>query len=253
MAYSSLARGEIHIWYLPCEDPPGAACVQRHASILSSEELERSSRFVFDKDRHLFLATQALLRISLSSYVDVAPERWGFARGPRGKPYLVFPPGIPPLQFNASHTTGMAAVVVAVEDEVGIDVEDTRRQVGFEAARHCFSECEIAHLAQLDGARQNDLFLQYWTLKEAYVKARGLGLSLPLRDFSFRLAADRPPEIRFSSGLQDDPKNWQFHQHRPTAHHCLAVALHRPVATPSTFVVREMGPLLPPQSSSPLG
>ncbi len=124
----------------------------------------------------------------LSRYADVAPRDWPFRIDEHGRPELAArPAGTPDLRFNVSHTNGLVACAVTVGREVGVDVEHTGRRLVHDVAERFFSPREVADLRACPAADQPVVFFDYWTLKESYIKARGLGLALPLRQFSFLL------------------------------------------------------------------
>ena len=110
---------------------------------------------------------------------------------------------------------------------VGVDVEAVTRAVLEDIPERHFAPDEVRDLRALPAAEQPRVFFDYWTLKEAYIKARGLGLALPLDQFAFALAAGSPPTIRFAAGFDDDPTRWQFWQAWPTPTHRLSLAIER--------------------------
>ena len=131
-----------------------------------------------------------------------------------------------PLEFNLAHTRGLVACAVALGRDVGVDVEWLgRRGRTLEIAERYFSPSEVRDLRATPGPDRKERFFRYWTLKEAYVKARGEGLRLPLRRFSFHLDG---PAVRVSfESDSDDPRAWQFLIECPTPSHLLAVAVRR--------------------------
>ena len=110
---------------------------------------------------------------------------------------------------------------------VGVDVEHVGRQLLHDVAGRHFAPKEVTDLRSLPAAEQDRVFFDYWTLKEAYIKARGFGLALPLGDFAFKLNPPHAPEIAFEPALKDDPATWQFLQDWPTPTHRLALAVRR--------------------------
>jgi len=194
--------------------------------MLAPDERARRGRFVFEKDRHQFLVTRGMIRTLVGQYLDVDPAACRFAADRYGRPSLTHPAGRP-LAFNISHTAGLVTCAIARDGEIGVDVEDTTRDVTPDLPRRFFSPDEAAALEALPEPARKVRFYEYWTLKEAYIKARGMGLSLPLDGFSMLLEAGAPPRIRFTSTLEDAAENWQFAQFRPTPRHCLAVAARR--------------------------
>ena len=220
--------------------------------MLSDDEAARYERLWFDRDRHLHLVAWALVRTTLSRYADLGPEAWEFRINRYGRPEIAGPAGTPPLRFNLSHTRGLIACIVATELDVGVDVEDRRRDTqGPEIARRYFSEREVAAFERLGVEQQQLAFFEYWTLKEAYIKAVGVGLSLGLGRFSFDLDHSGPPvgdperrspTISFSDDLDDDPAAWQFAQWEPTTHHAMAAAIRRGARADLRINLREVVP-----------
>src|SRR6185295_18612851 len=120
-------------------------------------------------------------RTTLSHYAAVDPTAWQFARNRRGRPEISGPLGVAPLRFNLSNTAGLIACLVTLGVDVGVDVEDThRRGETVRIANRFFSASEVAALEALPPERQRQRFFEYWTLKESYIKARGMGLAIPL-------------------------------------------------------------------------
>lgn len=223
----SLADDEIHLYYADAESITDPALLARYLTLLCPVEAARQARFRFEKDRHLFLVAHALVRTVLSKYADVAPQDWRFAAIGNGKPVIAPEHNLPDLQFNLAHTKGLAAVAVARGREVGSDVEDMTRRINYDIARYNFAGIEADDVEAQSDDRRASRFMDYWTLKEAYIKARSLGLSIPLQDFWFQLSADGPPQISFATKLVDNPSVWQFFQDTPTDRHRSAVAVRR--------------------------
>lgn len=240
-----LAPGEAHLWYVLPEVVTDPALLQAYQELMTPEELAQQQRFRFARHRHEYLVTRALVRTVLSRYAPVEPRAWRFAKNAYGKPRIASPQNIPPLQFNLSNTAGLIVCLVALEREVGVDGEDMERPgETVEIADRFFSPTEVATLRALPAAAQRHRFFEYWTLKEAYIKARGMGLSLPLEQFSFHLAEGQPVCISFDPRLEDDPLSWQFAQFRPTPRHMIAAALRRRTDSDLTIHVRQTVPLI---------
>jgi 4'-phosphopantetheinyl transferase len=225
---------EAHLWYVLSDQVTDQTLLAAYRKLLNPEELARNGRFVFEQGRHEHLLTRALVRTTLSRYQPaVDPRDWRFVTGPFGRPEIAAPILSPPFRFNLSNTHGLIVCLVAVEREIGVDVEDTARahQVEMEIADHYFSPIEAAELRALPAAAQPSRFFDYWTLKEAYIKARGLGLQLPLDQFSLHLGAvaepAQPIRIAFGPGIADDPRTWQFSLGDLTHRHRLATAIRR--------------------------
>ena len=218
-----------------------AALLASYGELMTPEERARNARYMFERSRREHLVGRALVRTTLSRYADVAPGAWRFREGERGRPEIDGPEGALGLRFNLSHTTGLVAVAVARGLDVGVDVEDGARQrTTVEIADRFFSQREVADLRALPAAEQRDRFFTYWTLKEAYIKAVGLGLAIPLDHFSFLLEPGAPVGVEFAPERDDDPADWQFDRARPSERHHLAVAVRRGRARDLAIVVRDV-------------
>ena len=199
-----------------------------YRALLSPDEHDRMARLVFERDRRRFLLTRALVRSTLSRYANVPPAGWSFIANVHGRPEILDRPlGVPDLRFNLSHTDGLIACAVTIGREVGVDVEHIGRRLTHDVAGRFFAPREVSDLKRLPDDEQHRVFFDYWTLKEAYIKARGFGLALPLADFAFQLSPSAPPRISFEPSLEDDPATWQFFQDWPTPQHRLGLAIRR--------------------------
>jgi 4'-phosphopantetheinyl transferase len=182
----ALAPGEVHVWWARL----GQDCGIDVEALLDAEERSRRARFRHAADRDLFGLAHALKRLALARYAAWPPAEWRFVAGQRGKPALA--PDLAEatgLNFSLSHSEGLAAVAVGRAVRVGVDVEPVDRPIDpDELARDVLAPAEIADLAVLTGPARSRAFMVLWTLKEAYVKALGLGLSHPLKSCSFSIA-----------------------------------------------------------------
>ena len=205
-----------------------AATVTAIDARLADDERRRRDRYVRELDRHTFVVARALVRMVLSQHGPVEPADWRFAVNEHGCPFVVdAQAGQPRLHFNVSHTAGLVALAVARGHRVGVDVEDARRVVRHDVAGHHFAPAEVADLRALPAEAQPRGFFEYWTLKEAYIKARGMGLAIPLADFAFVLRPPAAPVVTFVEGFDDDAARWQFWQAWPTPDHRLGLAIER--------------------------
>jgi 4'-phosphopantetheinyl transferase len=216
----------VHVDLVDPADPAAGARADAYRALLSTDEHERMVRFVFERDRRQFLLTRALVRTTLSRYAGLAPADWHFVANVHGRPEILDrPAGVPDLRFNVSHTDGLIACAVTIGREVGVDVEHIGRRLTHDIAGRFFAPREVRDLHALPADQQARVFFDYWTLKEAYIKARGFGLALPLADFAFTLGDS--PHITFEPALKDDPATWQFAQAWPTPQHRLGLAVRR--------------------------
>jgi 4'-phosphopantetheinyl transferase len=211
----SLANDDVHIFYGAPADLASAG-----AGMLTPNEIERMARFVFERDREIFLATRVLVRTTLSRYHPVAPADWRFVANAYGRPEIA---GLETdLRFNLSNTHGLIVCAVAHVD-VGVDVERIVRTAPLEVADRYFAQAEVAALRALAPHEQGRRFFDYWTLKESYIKARGLGLARPLSSFAFHFHDDGVPSIEIDAALEDDGQAWQFEQRLVTGEHLVAI------------------------------
>jgi 4'-phosphopantetheinyl transferase len=179
----ALERTQIHVWtislLLESDD------VEPYRAILSSDECARADRFQSARDRRRFVVARSLLRRLLAAYLRTKPASIRFAYGTYGKPCLIDGSG---LQFNLSHARDVALVALALQREVGVDIEDIDAVPGDAdiqgVARAAFSTAEREALAALSMRARRDAFARIWSRKEAFVKARGAGFSYPTQSFS---------------------------------------------------------------------
>jgi 4'-phosphopantetheinyl transferase len=191
-------------------------------AILDAEERRRATRFVHAADRAAFIAAHVLLRTMLFQAAGLPPAAWRFVTGPHGKPALHPDHGLPGLDFNLSYTRGTVACGITQGGSIGVDIEHTPGSADRLAmAEAFFAPSEVAWLRTLGEEERPDAFVRLWTLKEAYIKARGLGLSLALDRFAFTLD---PIAITFAGAQADDPAQWQFASLDCITGHQLAVA-----------------------------
>ena len=228
---------EVHVWLASPEDVTDTDRLQEYQSLLSAGERQRYRRFHFDRDRHHYLVAHALLRRVLSAYVDVAPSSWQFSGNRHGRPEISAPDIAPPLRFNLTHTNGLVACVVTLELDCGIDVERLSARVNLAGiAEKMFAVSEQQALKVLDGQALAERFFCYWTLREAYCKALGVGIAHSEKDYCFVEAAAGQWAISFDSQSNGDARHWQLALLKPTTEHVLALAI-RTEDTPGKSII----------------
>jgi 4'-phosphopantetheinyl transferase len=177
---------EVHLWRV--ELAPVAKGEQRWKEILSADERARAARFHFPRDRQYFMAARAVLRMILASYAASHPRKLVFGYSDKDKPFLSGGQTGSDIEFNISHSGDIALLAFARHRELGVDVEKVREDFEHETiARRFFSEEEQRQLAALAPEERYAGFFRCWTRKEAYIKAQGIGLSLPLHQFDVSL------------------------------------------------------------------
>jgi len=199
----------VDIWSVRLDRPD--ALFRRLETALSADERQRASRFVLDRDRRRFVERRAALRTILGSYLALSPADVVLVRDAKGKPLLAASNGAPSLCFNTSHSAHWAVVAVAHNRAVGVDVEKIRRLPDiYSVAQRFFSPGEIAVLDRLDGHERLVAFFNCWTRKEAYIKARGEGLSMPLDAFDVSLAPGEPAALLRNHVDETDVARWEM-------------------------------------------
>jgi len=204
-----LKEDEIHVWRadLDCDE----TTLRQFEATLSSDEKARANRFVFQRDRDAFIAARGVLRELLGRYMNSAPADLEFDYAPQGKPALRTGLSQRSVQFNVSHSHGVALLAVAVRRQLGVDVELVRPNVaGEEIAERYFSPQEVMELRRLPPSLQDEGFFLCWTRKEAYVKARGEGLHVPLKSFRVSLTPGKPERLQAADDI-----HWTLRSLRP--------------------------------------
>jgi 4'-phosphopantetheinyl transferase len=229
---------EAHVWFVVPETIRDTLKVEACLSILSKQELEQHRRFRLPEDGHRYLVSHALVRMALSKYIDIPPSKWVFSRTQRGRPEIANP-GIPAIQFNLTHTVGLAGCVVTFSNACGIDAEKiAERHNHAGVAKKMFSDAESRELEQLVGQAYLEHFFTRWTLREAYVKALGIGISFPTRKLTFTVNKDNSVEVSFHPDIEDQRDNWHFQLFKPTAEHIAALAIRRRSGIDKKIVTR---------------
>lgn len=223
-----LSAAEAHLWSARPAAFTDPAQLARLRALLTGGECARIDRYRVARDRRTSLVTRALVRMTLSRYCDVRPARWRFRTNEHGRPEIASPAS--PLRFNVSHTDGLVVCLVGRVRALGVDAESLRRHRRWlDLAERFFAPAEARALREVPSSRLALRFLEYWTLKEAYVKARGRGLTLPLSGFWFEwpVPARDGIGIRFTPAVEDDPARWQFSLDRLGVDHVVATAIDR--------------------------
>jgi len=218
------AVNKIDLWQLSLDKPDFA--IDKMSGLLSPDEVLRAKRFHFTKDRDRFIFVRASLRIILGDYLELDPALVGFRYGKAGKPYLSETINPHNLNFNVSHSGGVALAVVARDREVGVDVEQIRPHIDLhEIAVQFFSQPEVAELFALPVDQQPAGFFNCWTRKEAYVKATGIGLSFPLDSFGVSLKPGEPARLTFVNDNAFEKRHWTLRDVSPAPGYAAALAV----------------------------
>jgi 4'-phosphopantetheinyl transferase len=202
----ALPDDEVQLWRVDLE---ATRADESRWKVLSSDELTRASRFHFPRDRQRFVASRALLRIILAAYLATDPSRLRFSYSEKEKPSLGPAHAGSGVTFNVSHSGGIALLAFARRRDIGVDVEQVRRDFDLETiARRFFSPHEQRQLETLPAEEKPDAFFRCWTRKEAYIKATGDGLSLPLSQFDVSLGAGDPNALLATRPDGSEVRRW---------------------------------------------
>jgi 4'-phosphopantetheinyl transferase len=243
-------RIELYIGLLDAVDTAQAhtACF----ATLSLPERRRAQRFALRRHQRLYVFAHGLLRLALSNYVpQIRPSDWSFEIDQYGRPFVAAPAIARTVYFSLSHTEGCVTCILSGHKAIGVDVEHIRERVLLiETARSTFSSEEIDALLALSPSEFVDRFFDYWTLKEAYLKATGSGLNLPIDQFSILISSEEIG-IRFMPGVAKHSWRWHFTKSSPSPSHRLAIADGSGVTGGLPIIVRPWPlPALDPESAN---
>lgn len=204
-----LGSNEIHVWRVFL-----AQTVSRLQSLqetLCTDERTKAERFYFEKDRRQFIVSRGALRAILSRELDIHPRDLRFGYNPYGKPFLIPEQGGDRLRFNVSHSHGLALIAITKNRDIGIDIEHIRGDFSYlPIAESFFSPLENAVLRSLPLHLQHKAFFTCWTRKEAYIKAVGKGLSIPLDRFDVSLAPGEPAQLLNFPENPEEVSRWSL-------------------------------------------
>ena len=222
-AQLSLPDDTVDIWLAFDASFEAPEVHSKFVALMTAQERDRMQRFRFEALRRQYALTRAVQREVLSAYApEVAPAQWEFEATAEGRPFLALAFEHTGLYFNLSHTEGLVAMAVCRHARVGVDVEKMDR-APLDVAERYFSAAEIAQLRALPAEEQSRHFLRLWTLKEAWLKAIGTGISGGLDQMSIIFSSSG--EFRFERAEDDDAARWQFSQFEIGQEHVLALAV----------------------------
>lgn len=231
-----MSGADAHVW--TAEVAEDDAVFDACRPLLTEAERARAARFAVPGDRRRFAAARSLMRQLLQSMTGVPATGWDFAVGDHGKPMVCTPPEGRSIGINISHADGMVVCAAARDTVVGVDLEWLGRVVEPRIADRRFAPAEAAALRAVPADRRREAFLSIWTVKEAYVKALGGGLTIALDSFVVEALSDRP-SVRFLDPAVDGGA-WHFRQWRPSPRHLLGLALRHPGGEP-VIAARHVG------------
>jgi 4'-phosphopantetheinyl transferase len=223
-AHFTLSPAEVHVWRASLPAKP-SRLADLHA-ILAADERQRAARFHADRDRDSYIVARGVLRTLLGHYVQRPPQELRFSYNLYGKPALQGPPDRTPLCFNLSHSHNLVLYAVTYGRDLGIDIEYVRPNFARDQiAEQFFSPRENVELRALTHVQHTIGFFNCWTRKEAYIKARGQGLSLPLDQFDVSLTPGEPAALLQTRDLPDEAARWSLWELHPGPGYIAALAV----------------------------
>ena len=226
----TLSHDAVHVWRAPLDAP--ASRVRALKPLLSTDERQRAARYGFARDRRRFVVARATLRLLLGRYLNLAPVRVRLSYGAHGKPALDASQRETDLRFNVTHSEDLALYAFARGRDVGVDLEWVRPLADAQPiAEAFFSARERAALLELAPHQRQQAFYACWTRKEAYLKARGDGLAVPLDQFDVSLAPDEPARLLGVQGDRRERTRWSLRELTPAAGTVAALAVRVPAAS----------------------
>jgi 4'-phosphopantetheinyl transferase len=229
----------VSVWYARTTDVlEDDARRERARRWLSPADGVRHERYRFPADRDMFLVGRVMARALVGRALGIGPQEWEWREGPRGRPEIADPDAHRRVSFNIAHSAGLVVCAVSNDGTVGVDVEHRLRPpVDARMVRRYCAPGEIDDIERQGPAAWQDQFLKYWTLKEAYLKARGLGIAVHLSDLCFTLGADAIRLERLDSLSADDDHEWAFVLDGSSPSHYVAAAVTARAGETPTFSI----------------
>lgn len=219
-----LADSDIHVWCASLKLPPQD--LDELFQLLSSDEKTRAERFYFERDRNRFIAGRGLLRTIISRYLEMEASQMEFVYGDHGKPALKLAPQNKAFEFNLSHSKDLALYIFNWNRKIGIDVEYVHPRPDVDDfARQFFSPRESAFVNALSGKQKEDAFFKIWTCKEAFLKANGNGLTLPINQVEISLEAEGLVMLKSIGGNKAQVTHWHLEIFNPVPGYQAALAV----------------------------
>jgi len=210
----NLSNNEVHLWHAKLDQ--SYEWIKKLTHVLSSEEKKRAERFHFDKDRKRFIVTHGVLRTILSLYLDVEPSCLQIGCQSHGKPYVVEKLNDEEICFNLTHSHSLLLFAFTRSRQIGVDIEYVRPiPEADQIVARFFSPNEHAMWQQLSEDQKQQAFFNCWTCKEAYIKAIGEGLSMPLDQFDVSFAIGKQIAFLSAKETSDRSYNWLFRAIQP--------------------------------------
>lgn len=225
-----LGADEAHLWRASLNQE--AHTIANLAALLSQDEYSKAMRYYRPADRDRYIAGRGILRKILSAYLALPPSELRFTYNEYGRPALSDDQNDRALNFNLSHSGALALYAVTRGRTVGIDIEQIREDFAtLEIAEHFFSKDEVEALKSLPEGQRTAGFFNCWSRKEAFIKAKGMGVSYPLDRFTVSLAPDDPPALLKVDDDELEATQWRLYELKPGAGYAAALIAAAPPIT----------------------
>ncbi len=216
-----IGPNQTHVWYIYFSQQLNI--LSYFLSILSKDEIEKASKFRFEKDKNCSIITRGALRFLSGKYLTENPEDIKFKYGEFGKPYYNMETE---LKFNVSHSGNMAVIGFVLNDDIGVDVEEMKSDFEvFDIASNYFSDYEIKSLKEIPIQNHVKGFYRCWTRKESFIKAKAKGLSFPLDSFSVSIDSDEKTELLETKWDKNEKELWNLFSFTPQENYIGAVSV----------------------------
>lgn len=230
-SFVRLKPNTVHVWTINFAVNDEA--FNKYLSLLSEDEKKRASKFKFFKDKRCYVVTKGVLRLLSGHYLNKEAKAICFAYGEYSKPKFKHKTN---LNFNVSHSGDSAILGFVYDHTIGVDIEKIKNNFDtFKIAANFFSKKEIAALREIPKPQQHMAFYRCWTRKEAFVKAKGSGLSFPLDSFSVSLDTDLEAELLETHWDKKEKSDWSYHSFIPDSNYIAAVIIDSTVSTFKSF------------------
>lgn len=228
--------GQVCFFYTRIGQIRDTARIRSFENMLDEKEKQKIKRLKSAKDRHARRVARVFLKQILARCTGKTADAIQFFENRYGKPALASGITDLPIRFNLTHATDLVACALTLRHEIGVDIENVQRRVDLSVADRFFSNQEAQAISQTDVSLKPALFFRFWTLKEAYLKATGRGVSFGLDQFSFVM--DRSEiQVIFHQAGQDHPGHWQFFQFSPVSGYMASVAVNKMNDAPLTLSI----------------
>ncbi len=235
----SMPNNTVHVWLMNLD--ANRDLVAELTKLLSLDEKEKAAQYHFEKDSSRYALARATLRILLARYLKKSPAGFEFGYNEFGKPFLKNAALSPQLSFNVSHSAHLALFAFSRCSQLGVDIEMHRKEFAtLELAERFFFGAEIESLKLCDQANLTTCFFDCWTRKEAYIKAKGLGLSLPLDSFAVSTEISDSTRLLLSKWYPQDPAQFSLQSFDTETSFSAAVAVNEPAAKLEIFKIKSI-------------